>query len=66
MSDTKTKSIEENYNEIVQKYKLNWIIKIPIFFIKLVYFLNQNKISYLLDNFWKNKILKINKIQEIN
>lgn len=65
ISDDKTKTMEEIYNGIVLKYKLNWIIKIPLFFLKIFYFLNPNKISYLLDNFWFDKILDIWKFKKM-
>lgn len=61
VSDIKTKSIEENYKEISKKYSCKWIIKIPIFLLKIFYFINPNKISYLIDNFDKNKVLNIAK-----
>lgn len=65
ISDDNAKTIEEIYNWIVLKYKLNWIIKIPFIILKIFYFLNPNKITYLLDNFWFDKILDIWKFKKI-
>ncbi len=65
VSDLVTKNMEENYREIVRKYRLKWIIKIPIWILKVFKCLNRNKISYLIDNFEKDKILNLWKIQSI-
>lgn len=65
VSDKDTKTMEENYKEICERNKLKWIIHIPIWILKMLKFLNTNKISYLLDNFEKDKILNIWKIKQI-
>lgn len=66
ISDDKTKNMFDIYKEIALKYKLKWIIKIPIFLLKTLKYLNKNKISYLIDNFEKDKILNIWKIKKFD
>lgn len=62
ISDRKTKTMEIIYQELVEKHSLKWVIHIPLYILKILKFLNPNKISYLLDNFWNDKILDIKKI----
>lgn len=52
------KDMENIYKELATKHKLKWIIKIPIYILKCLYFLNPNKISYLIDSFENDKIFK--------
>lgn len=66
ISDKKTKTMNEIYIELVKKYNLKWIIKLPIFILKIFYFVNKNKISYLIDSFWEDKILSVKKIEKLS
>lgn len=54
---SKIDTYENIYKQLVKEYHLRWIIKIPIFIFKILYFFNKNKYSYIVDNFNNDKIL---------
>ncbi len=54
---TDIKTYNQIYSEISKKYNLKGFIKIPCIIIKLLSFFNNNKYSYIFDNFCNDKIL---------
>lgn len=63
ITDVQTKTYNQIYDELIIKYQLKGKIHIPLIFFKIMYFLNPNKISYLLDSFGNDKILNTQKFE---
>lgn len=65
IADAQTKTYNQIYDELVIKHRLKGKIHIPLLFLKIIYFLNPNKISYLLDSFGNDKILDTQKFKDL-
>lgn len=52
----------QSYNQIYEKiqcdYHMRGIIHIPLWILQVFYYFNRNKYSYIIDTFWKDKVLK--------
>lgn len=65
ISDLGISTYEHIYSQISNRYHCRGILHIPIFYIRFFSFFDPNRSSYLLDTFWKDKILNISKIQKL-
>lgn len=52
----------QSYNQIYKKiqrdYDKRWVLHIPLWILQVVYYFNRSKYSYIIDTFWKDKILE--------
>lgn len=66
VSEDRCRSMLSIYWEVARKYNKSGIIHIPIIFLYLLYPINRNKYSYLIDTFRNDKILDISKVRSLH
>lgn len=65
IADREAKKMWDIYTELAVKHDLRGIIKVPLSFLRPFFFMNPNKISYLLDTFWNDKVLNVEKLSRL-